>query len=196
MTQSLQRDTLCRYVALQTFEQDWPGKLLLCVGLDRPLVLAALASGAATLILEEDEGALRQARQDVTFTVTILDEAVRALKNEVRQRRAITVALSGSIEKWLQEMAERGLQPDAMARDEKFVSLTNQRWPTVRCVPPAATPAITESVASTLQDRRVQDAGLCVRFPQQRRWLEAAPTLFPRNLTRTYLLDESFQPLP
>lgn len=196
VTRSLQHDTLCRYVALQGFEQDWPGTLLLCAGLDRALALAALASGAATLILESDESALRQARQDVTFTVTTLDEAVRALKNEIRQRRAITVALLGPSERWLHEVAERGILPDAIWAAETFVSLTNYMWPNVRRVPSAATLAVGEDAAESLKDRRTRDAELCARLPQQRRWLEAAATLFPRDLTRLYLHDERFQPLP
>ena len=115
-----QRDTLRLFTALCLVRHTWAGSLLVGVGLDdagRALALAALAAGAASIFLEEDAALLRAAQREgcCTFTVTSLDEALRIVKNEVRQRRAITVGLRGSPATWLQEMVERGVQPQAFA---------------------------------------------------------------------------------
>ena len=115
-----QRDTLHLFTALRLVRHTWAGSLLVGVGLDdagRALALAALAAGAASIFLEKDAALLRAAQREgcCTFTVTSLDEALRIVKNEVRQRRAITVGLRGSPATWLHEMVERGVQPQAFA---------------------------------------------------------------------------------
>ena len=46
------------------------------------------------------------------FVVNTLDEALRALKNEVRQKRPLSVGLIADVQATLAEMAERGVQPD------------------------------------------------------------------------------------
>jgi hypothetical protein len=48
----------------------------------------------------------------VDFVVNTLDEALRVLKNEIRQHRPLGVALIADIEPSLAEMAERGVLPD------------------------------------------------------------------------------------
>ncbi len=115
-----QRDTLRLFTALRLVPQTWPGSLLVCVGLNdagRALALASLAAGAASIALEEDAALLRSAQREgcCTFSVTSLDEALRIAKNEVRQRRAISVGLRGDPAVWLQDMVERGVQPQAFA---------------------------------------------------------------------------------
>lgn len=180
-----QRDTLAVYTALIDREPHWQGKLLLSIGMDRTLALAALAAGAATLILEDDASLLREARQDVTFTVTTLDEALRALKNEIRQGRAITVALAGNAQHWLAEIRERGVQPYVAVTPQQFVSPGNH------------SANIAEDSAATAQERRTRDEALIQAHPEQQRWLRAAPSLFPRDLTRAYLSEnQRLQALP
>ncbi len=115
-----QRDTLLMFTALRLVRTSWQGSLLAAIGLNdagRALALASLASGAASIFLEEDPGQIRMAVREgcCTFAVHSLDEALRIVKNEVRQRRAITVALGGDPATWLQDMAERGVQPQAFA---------------------------------------------------------------------------------
>ena len=117
---SLQAESLRLFTALRLLRPQWGGAILLGVRLDgagRALALASLAAGAASLFLEEDAALLRTAQRDgcCTFTVTTLDEALRALKNEVRQRRAISVALRVEPSAALREMVERGVQPQATA---------------------------------------------------------------------------------
>jgi urocanate hydratase len=138
-----QSETLRLFTALHLYQRSWAGKLLLGIGLNdtgRSFALASLIAGAALLVLEEDAVALRDATREgcATFTVTSLDEALRALKNEIRQGRAITVALGGSSERWLAEMTERGILPQALAstRDlsetETSSVATLQHWGALR----------------------------------------------------------------
>ncbi len=46
------------------------------------------------------------------FVVNTLDEALRALKNQVRLRRPVGVGLVADVDATLAEMVERGVQPD------------------------------------------------------------------------------------
>ena len=180
-----QRATLLAFAALTQQEPEWRGKLLLVIGMDRTLALAALAAGAATLILEDDASLLREARQDVTFTVTTLDEALRALKNEIRQGRAITVALAGNTQRWLAEIKERGVQPHRTVTPHQFLGMADHPV------------NVAEDHAATPQERRTRDATLMQAHPEQQRWLRAAPSLFPRDRTRAYLSEhQRLQPLP
>ena len=115
-----QADTLRMFTALRLLRPSWGGALLLGIGLDAPgrtLALASLAAGAASLFLEADAAHLQTAQREgaCTFAVTTLDEALRALKNEIRQGRAISVAVGGDPHRWLSEMAERGVQPEVFA---------------------------------------------------------------------------------
>ena len=115
-----QSDTLRTFTALRLVQRKWAGSLLVAVGLNdagRTLALAALAAGAASIFLEGDALQVREAQREgcVTFSVTSLDEALRIVKNEVRQRHAITVALRGDSAAWLGDMVERGVQPQAFA---------------------------------------------------------------------------------
>ncbi len=116
---SRQDAALQLFVALDVVRPSWAGALLLGVGLNetgRALALASLASGAAGLFLEADPVHLRQAQREgcCTFSVTTLEEAIRVLKNEIRQGRGVTVALSGDSSTGLAEVAARGLQPQAI----------------------------------------------------------------------------------
>lgn len=116
----VQGGALRLFLAMRLYRPVWRGALLLGVGLGGPgraLALASLASGSASLFLEEDPGLLRQAQREgcSTFTVTALEEAVRILKNEVRQGRAIAVALRQAPAAAMAEMLRRGLQPEALA---------------------------------------------------------------------------------
>lgn len=79
----------------------------------RALAIAGNVAGCATLAATADVAAQRQSIRDgvVDFLVTSLDEALRILKNEIRQRKTVAVAVSvapGIVER---EMHERGVQP-------------------------------------------------------------------------------------
>ena len=95
------------------------GKLLYvgdCGESIRPLIAAANIAGVATLALSAQQAALRQAQRDglIDFLVNSLDEALRILKNEIRKRQAVAVAISGLIETIEAEMLERGVLPDLL----------------------------------------------------------------------------------
>ncbi len=114
----LQGETLRLFLALRLYRPVWSGALLLGVGLHgRALALASRAAGAAGLFLEADAMLLRQAQREgcSTFTVTALGEAIRILKNEVRQGRAIAVALRQDPSDAMAELLHRGVQPQALA---------------------------------------------------------------------------------
>jgi urocanate hydratase len=212
-----QTQTLRLYTALALHRADWSGQLLLHFGLNdagRALALASLAAGAAALFLEEDPAQLRQANREgcLTFTVTTLDEALRALKNEVRQGRAITIGLSGNAMQGLQQMVERGILPTALTASQALTESqqaalkTLQQWGaqplhTSGLVPVNNTSqsievdvhaVIAEDTAETLQQRRNHDEALgqhpadAIPSAVQERWLATAPTLFPRSLIRVY----------
>jgi urocanate hydratase len=215
-----QTETLRFFTALQLHTADWAGKLLLGIGLNetgRTLALASLAAGAASLFLDPDAKQLREANHQgcLTFTVTTLDEALRALKNEIRQGRGITIGLAGEPLSWLHEMVERGVLPYAIAAsqspsEEETTSLqTLHQWGS-RALHTTTLPRIHETshnitepleslplhimedAAITLQDRRTRDNQLrnhvLPQLPRslQERWFDTAPRLFPRGLSRAY----------
>jgi hypothetical protein len=78
------------------------------------LPAAVSIAGGTTLALDPDAATVKAVfRQGgVDFVVNTLDEALRVLKNEIRQHRPLGVALIADIEPSLAEMAERGVLPD------------------------------------------------------------------------------------
>ena len=219
-----QSDTLRMFTALRLLRQTWAGSLLVGLGLNdagRTLALASLAAGAAAIFLEEDARHIREAQREgcCTFSVTSLDEALRIVKNEVRQRHAITVALRGDPATWLRDMVERGVQPQAFASSRPLskgessgIDVLCERGMRVFCglglcglersnldLEDVLTQAmrgewsLREQAASSLSERRAQDAalleavmpaGAMERIAAQ--WIGVVPTLFPRALERSY----------
>ena len=95
------------------------GKLLYACELDsegRALAAAGNIAGAATLAASADNAALRQATRDgiIDFQVTSLDEALRILKNEIRKRQPVAVAVSVASKTIVKEMLDRGVLPDLL----------------------------------------------------------------------------------
>jgi urocanate hydratase len=95
------------------------GKLLYAGALDQNacrLVRAANIAGAASLAGSTDFAALRQALHAgvIDFLVTSLDEALRILKNEIRLRQTVAVAVSVAPETMAEEMLDRGVLPDLL----------------------------------------------------------------------------------
>jgi hypothetical protein len=108
-----------RYAALTELSADVGGWLLLYAGLDASGVAVAMASnvaGAASLGLEPDakraKAALRSGVCD--FVVNELGEALRILKNEIRQRRSVSVVLTGAVDAMVAEVVARGVQPEVL----------------------------------------------------------------------------------
>jgi hypothetical protein len=81
------------------------------------MIRAANIAGAASLAVSSSPDELRKALHNgvVDFRVTSLDEAVRILKNEIRKRQPVAVAVQGVPLELVQEMIVRGLQPDLLA---------------------------------------------------------------------------------
>lgn len=93
------------------------GKLLYAGELDAPgraMVIAGNVAGCATISATADSAAQKQSIRDgvVDFLVTSLDEALRILKNEIRQNKSAAVCVAAAPALIELEMIERGVQPD------------------------------------------------------------------------------------
>jgi Urocanase Rossmann-like domain len=121
-----------RYLRLQTLAgSHWhgslAGRLIACAGFGRQgaeISLAATISGGVFLGIEPDAQQLKTAIRSATcdFMVNTLDEALRALKNEVRKQTPLSVGLHADISSTLEAMVERGVQPDLIANTQADTS--------------------------------------------------------------------------
>jgi hypothetical protein len=96
------------------------GKLLYAGELDVPgriLATAGNISDVATLAASANATTLRHAMRNGTidFVVNSLDEALRILKNEIRKREPVSVAVSLAPETIVKEMLARGVLPDLLS---------------------------------------------------------------------------------
>jgi hypothetical protein len=116
-------DSLMRFAsasdAALPLDHSLGGKLLYLGEFDefvRPLVVAANIAGAATLTVSHQQQVLRQALRDglIDFLVNSLDEALRILKNEIRKRQPVAVAVDSPPQAVEAEMLERGILPDLL----------------------------------------------------------------------------------
>ena len=111
-----QLETLRLYGALIEEREDWGGGLVLCCGegcATSRVPAGVSIAGGATLVLDGDPDAVKAAmrRGELDFVVNALDEALRALKNEVRLRRPLSVGVTAELSGALGEMVERGVLP-------------------------------------------------------------------------------------
>lgn len=99
------------------------------VGPAATLPLAALLAGACFLGVDSDPEAaknlLRHGQCD--FVVNALDEALRILKNELRQKAAVAVCLTSDVPAVFAEMVERGLAPDLLLQAQSKGSAVGPR---------------------------------------------------------------------
>jgi urocanate hydratase len=98
----------------------WPGSLVISTCLSpigAALALAANIAGAVALAIDDRpeacRGALRSGACD--FVVTTVDEALRVMKNEIRKRQPLSVALHAIPHEALEELLERGVRPELFA---------------------------------------------------------------------------------
>jgi urocanate hydratase len=108
------------YTTLCQLRPTWGGSFILSLGLNpegAALSVAANIAGAVSLAIDNDPAHLREVVRTgaVDFTVTTLDEAVRAMKNEVRKHTPLSVALNADPIPTLAEILERGLAPQLFA---------------------------------------------------------------------------------
>jgi urocanate hydratase len=113
----LQRQTLRLYGELIARRRSYGGLLIFTCGdacSTTGLPASVSIAGGCTLALDPDAAAVKAAfRQGgIDFVVNTLDEAVRVLKNEVRQHKPLGVALISEMESVLEEIAARGILPD------------------------------------------------------------------------------------
>jgi urocanate hydratase len=152
------------------------GKLLYAGALDQDgarLVRAANIAGAASLGAASDAEMQRGAVRDgvVDFLVTSLDEALRILKNEMRKRNGVSVAVTESPAKLIAEMAERGVLPDLQRESAAAAIFASQGAQLVRA---SGMPAGGSLVASQAPSAEFEHRALKL-IPESdiaaRRWL-------------------------
>jgi urocanate hydratase len=119
-TETIQSRTLRTFTVLHHLRPDWGGALILACGLNpagASLALASNVAGAVCLSLEEDPAVAHQALRTgaCDFVVNTLDEALRAMKNEVRKHLPLSVGLQGDVIQILAELQERGIAPQLFA---------------------------------------------------------------------------------
>ncbi|WP_158794083.1 hypothetical protein [Granulicella sp. L60] len=117
---SAQAITLRTFTLLHTLRQDWGGSLILACGLNlqgSALALASNIAGAVCLSIEDNPATLKDAIRSGScdFIVNTLDEALRAIKNEIRKHLPLSAGLQGSPTTILQEIIERGVSPQLFA---------------------------------------------------------------------------------
>ena len=188
-------DIYKRFAALTANSPELGGSLLVYAGLDRngiALAMAANIAGAASLGLEPDlamaKAAIRNGACD--FLVNTLDEALRILKNEIRKKRPVAVALSGGPPGMVAEMVERGVQPEVVEGAVPGMELLEARgarrlgpapdwglavsW-SVEHEPMRWLPAVDELAAAALDPAERSTAA-------RRRWIEGSPRYLGRAL--------------
>jgi hypothetical protein len=111
--------TLRLYGRLIGEREDWSGALVLCCGegcVANGIPAAVSIAGGAALAIDADAGALKSAMRagELDFVVNTLDEALRTLKNQIRQRRPLSVGLIADVPAALAEMVERGVLPELL----------------------------------------------------------------------------------
>src|SRR5437879_6307448 len=105
--------------AKKHFGGDLKGKLVVTGGMGgmggaQPL--AATLNGAAFLGIDVDSERIKRRMRTgyCDISVNDLDEALRILKNAVRQKQALSVALTGNCAEIIPELARRGVVPDLL----------------------------------------------------------------------------------
>lgn len=184
------------YLALMSIAPE-PGGLLIFYGeLDSRGAATAVASniaGAVSLGIDADANraklALRQGLCD--FMVNSLDEALRILKNEIRKKQPVAVALVGDPVPVEAEMLERGVQPDLVAcggrQERAFVAHGAKVLPAATAVTSSlvVTWSVSENAAMWLPrvDVIAIDALENPSDPRAR-WIRLAPRYLQKSLSR------------
>jgi urocanate hydratase len=104
------------YTILHQLRPLWGGGLIVSLGLDQQgaaLSIASNIAGAVSLAIDNNPTHIREVVRTgaCDFVVNTLDEAIRVIKNEVRKRAPLSVALSADPFLILGEVLERGLSP-------------------------------------------------------------------------------------
>jgi hypothetical protein len=211
-----QERILRTFTILHAIRQDWGGALIIACGLSpqgAALALASNIAGAVCLSIENDPAKVKDALRSGScdFIVNTLDEALRAMKNEVRKHLPLSVGLQANPTQVLQELLEHGVAL------ELFTDLTGNSTPPKAIQNFKSTGALIVRFDSTsigdeesldanatlntfIHDRqwllhsfpfdtttalRVFDAHALTLIPEddllRRRWLQAAPRILQRE---------------
>jgi urocanate hydratase len=184
------------FAALTSVAPESGGSLVFYGELDcRGLAMAAAANiaGAASMGVDADAGRIKQAlRQGLCdFMVNSLDEALRILKNQIRKKEPVAVALVGDPASVVAEMLERGVQPDLVSCVGLQVDGFAERG--TKVLPAAA--AIADSLVVTWSVSR--DAGVWLprvdaiaaealdrESDPRTKWIRLAPRYLQKSLAR------------
>jgi urocanate hydratase len=211
--EDLQTKVLRAYTILSSLRPSWSGALILSVGLDptgSAVSLAANIAGAVCLTLEPDPTLLRAALRigACDFIVNTLDEALRAMKNEVRKRRPLSVGLEGDPSVLLQELIDRGVAPELFtAAPAHSEAATHFHSLGALLVSFNNAPAVLDDryqlrtfpFATSAELRAFDARALSLLSPEdrhRRQWLTSAARILPRDRHRAlWLTDEENQAL-
>ncbi|MGA1981744.1 MAG: hypothetical protein ABSG84_04665 [Acidobacteriaceae bacterium] len=193
-SRDIQHETMRIYHALVDEREDWGGALVLCCGAGCAAsgVSAAVSiAGGTTLAFDSDAAAMKSAMRAgyLDFVVNTLDEALRTLKNEIRQKRPLSVGLIADIEVALAEMVERGVRPDFqfLPKTQEGTIYRKRHHECFFAAPDSA--ALREIDAALLAALPAEDV-------VRRRWLERVPKYLreARSAGRwTWLSDEELE---
>ena len=182
------------------------GKLLYAGELNEPgriLATAGNIGGAATLAASADATTLRQAMRNGTidFLVNSLDEALRVLKNEIRKREPVSVAVSIASAAIIEEMLDRGVLPDLLlpqhqpsSHESDLATFITQGAQRITAPPshPTSKFLIWQIPADYAQRPAAFDALLLDHLSQDdlitRRWLRQSPRYLGPQFRRLRLL--------
>jgi urocanate hydratase len=131
-----QTGALRAFTLLSALRPDWGGALVVCCGLGpggSALSFAANVAGAGCLAIDARADVCRAALHSGAsdFVVNTVDEALRVLKNEIRQRRPVSVGLTLDSTAALVELLDRGVLPELFAvfrRDADLVVPATATW--------------------------------------------------------------------
>jgi Urocanase Rossmann-like domain len=191
MQKDLQIETMRIYKTLIDAREDWGGKLVLCLGpncAQSGVPSAVSIAGGTTLAIDSDASAMKSAMRAgyLDFVVNTLDEALRTLKNEIRQKRPLSVGLIVDVDSALTETVERGLQPDLHFAPSGCPDLSYPQLETLRArgmscrsAPDIKNQQACFFPAPTAAELREIDASLLSALPVtdtvRRRWIERVP---------------------
>jgi len=116
-TEDSQAGALRAFTLLSALRQNWAGALIVCCGLGpggSALSFAANIAGAGCLAIDARPDVCRAALRSgaCDFVVNTVDEALRVLKNEIRQRRPVSVGLTLDSTAALDALVDRGVLPE------------------------------------------------------------------------------------
>jgi len=109
----LQKQTLALYGELLCRRSDWSGQLVMAAfdgAAESGVSAAASLAGAASLVVDADSASIKDHYRDgaFDFVVNTLDEALRAIKNQIRQGQPIAIGLMAEPAAVMAEAEERG----------------------------------------------------------------------------------------